>query len=62
VDRRRKLVQLEVRLPAGRWRVEWIHPRTGKTEGVEEVEHKGGVRRVASPAYQEDVAVLFTAL
>jgi hypothetical protein len=62
VDRRRKLMQLEVRLPKGRWRVEWIHPRTGKRERAEQIEHEGGVRRVPSPAYQEDVAILFTAL
>lgn len=62
VDRRRKLMQLEVRLPKGRWSVEWIHPRTGKREHAEQIEHGGGVRRVSSPAYQEDVALMFTAL
>lgn len=61
VDRRRKLVQLELRLPAGRWAAEWINPQTGKVAGQEEFEHAGGLRRVSSPPYQEDAALLVTA-
>lgn len=60
VDARRKLVQLELRLPAGKWSLEWVHPRTGKSEAGGEVEHNGGVWRVSSPPYQEDVALVVT--
>jgi hypothetical protein len=62
VDRRRKLAQLELRLPAGRWRVEWIHPRTGQREPASELEHAGGAARLATPAYQEDLALVVTAI
>lgn len=60
VDARRKLVQLELRLPAGRWSVEWVHPRSGKTEAGAQLEHQGGLWRVSSPPYQEDVALVVT--
>lgn len=48
------------RLHAGPWSVEWVHPRSGKTEAGGHAEHKGGVWRVSSPPYQEDVALVVT--
>lgn len=48
---------LSLRLPAGRYRAEWLNPKTGKTDRVEEFEHAGGERAFSSPAYTEDIAL-----
>ena len=42
-------VTLSLELPAGRYRAEWLNPRTGKVEKSEEIDGRGGPcrRRVA---------------
>ncbi len=43
--------------PAGRYRAEWVSPRTGAVEKREEVAHRGGVLVLASPSYDQDMAL-----
>ncbi len=57
VDGRKQYTQLEVRLPAGEYKATWFNPRNGKTEREETFTHTEGTRVLASPAYQEDIAL-----
>jgi hypothetical protein len=50
-------VALQLRLPVGRYRAEWVNPRTGRVDLRSMVESPGGVVTVASPAFEEDVAL-----
>jgi hypothetical protein len=47
-------------LPVGRWRAEWINPRTGATERTEFITHGGGGRSMDAPAFTEDIALRLT--
>ncbi len=49
--------RLVLELPAGAYRAEWVNPRTGRIDRAEEFKHKGGPGTLASPAYEEDVAL-----
>lgn len=44
-------------LPAGRYRAEWVNPRTGAVDRADALDHPGGRATLASPAYEEDVAL-----
>ena len=44
-------------VPAGRYRAEWVNTLNGKVDKAEEVTHGGGVVRLDSPEYKEDVAL-----
>lgn len=57
VGNRRTYTQLELRLPAGNYRASWLNPRNGKIEREETFSHAGGIKVLASPAYQEDLAL-----
>ncbi|MCZ7635698.1 MAG: hypothetical protein M5U12_06450 [Verrucomicrobia bacterium] len=48
---------LELRLPAGDHLAEWVNPRTGAVERRTEVKVVEGPARLASPAFEEDVAL-----
>lgn len=48
---------LDVALPTGKYRAEWINTKTGAVDKKEEFQHDGGTKRLASPAYQEDIAL-----
>lgn len=50
-------IALTLELPAGRYRAEWVNPRTGKTDKIETVMHRGGDIALASPPYSEDIAL-----
>ncbi|HZT81996.1 MAG TPA: hypothetical protein VFA26_17350, partial [Gemmataceae bacterium] len=49
--------ELVLELPAGTYRAEWVDTKTGKAARTEDIEHKGGTRKLASPAYTEDIAL-----
>jgi len=57
VDRTPHTTQLELDLPAGSYRVEWIDTKTGQAVKQERFSHKGGGRTLASPQYTEDIAL-----
>jgi hypothetical protein len=50
-------VDLGLDPPSGRYRAEWIEPKTGAVLRALEIEHAGGVRTLASPPLAEDLAL-----
>jgi hypothetical protein len=48
---------LDMAMPAGKYRAEWINTRTGAVDRTEDFEHDGGTRTLASPAYRDDIAL-----
>jgi hypothetical protein len=48
---------LRLELPKGKYKVEWLNPRTGKIDKEEMAEHMGGVATLLSPKYAEDIAL-----
>lgn len=57
VDATRRRSGIEVDLPAGNYRVEWIDTKTGKVAAQERFAHGGGPRTMSSPEYSEDIAL-----
>lgn len=57
VDATPRTTQVEIELPAGGYRVDWIDTKTGELAKQERFSHKGGVHSLASPQYTEDIAV-----
>ena len=49
--------KLQVELPKGQYRAEWVHTKTGKADRKETFDHTGGIRTLVSPGYQEDIAL-----
>jgi hypothetical protein len=49
--------ELALHLPAGEYQVEWLHPRSGKTEGQRKLTAGSEPVRLMAPAYDEDVAL-----
>ncbi len=50
-------VALELKLPPGNYRAEWIEPLTGGVARKEDFEHSGGPRKVAGPEFSDDIAL-----
>jgi hypothetical protein len=50
-------VAIGLDLPAGRYRVEWVDPRTGSVMRAESVEHSGGLKSLTPQAFDEDLAL-----
>ncbi len=48
---------LELDIPAGTYRVQWLHPSTGQAEKLERLKHPGGPVTLPSPAYTPDLAL-----
>jgi hypothetical protein len=48
---------LALDLPAGRYRAEWVNPRTGAIDKAQDLVHGGGRVAIASPVYTEDIAL-----
>jgi hypothetical protein len=51
-----KQVTVKIRLPDGRYKLQWINPRSGASLNSETIQPTGGEATLASPEYQEDVA------
>ena len=49
--------QLQVELPKGKYTAEWLNTKTGKTDKDETFDHPGGNRTLASPKYEDDIAL-----
>jgi len=52
-----KQVNPEFQLPKGKYSLEWLNPITGKLEKKEKLSHSGGIVKLESPAYDEDIAL-----
>ncbi|MCX7045511.1 MAG: hypothetical protein NTX50_08525 [Candidatus Sumerlaeota bacterium] len=48
---------INVELPAGTYKAEWINTKTGKTDKAETFAHGGGRKALTSPPYSEDIAL-----
>jgi hypothetical protein len=48
---------LQVDLPAGAYRADWVNTKTGDVDRSETFDHAGGARTVSSPAYSGDIAL-----
>lgn len=53
----RGTLTLDLELPAGRYRGEWINPVTGQTDKTEKLRHNGGTLRLESPPVTTDIAL-----
>jgi hypothetical protein len=49
--------ELGLEVPAGSYKVNWISPTTGATVKQSNLNHKGGVATLNSPAYDSDIAL-----
>lgn len=52
---------LQLQLPAGDYRMEWVNPVSGKLDSKSEFHHGGGVATLESPRYQPDIALRLVA-
>jgi hypothetical protein len=62
VDGREQKIELTLDVPAGTYRVSWLHPKSGKAEEGPALKHAGGALNVTSPAYTEDIALRLSGL
>jgi hypothetical protein len=51
---------VELNVPPGRYRVEWLHTRSGRAMNRERRDHGGGALRLTSPEFTEDIALKIT--
>jgi hypothetical protein len=49
--------QLQVELPKGKYTAEWLNTKTSKIDMNETFDHSGGNRTLASPKYEDDIAL-----
>lgn len=50
-------VKMSLNLPTGKYRLQWIDPKTGRVAGKANLSHAGGTVRVESPSFTEDLAL-----
>jgi hypothetical protein len=48
---------LEIELPAGNYRAEWLRPVSGEVVKTETFTHSGGQHAVAAPPFSDDIAL-----
>ncbi|MBI2927618.1 MAG: hypothetical protein HYY24_18125 [Verrucomicrobia bacterium] len=48
---------LEIELPVGAYRAEWVDPVTGRVAKDETLQHAGGLAKVSAPRFTEDIAL-----
>jgi hypothetical protein len=48
---------LEIALPAGAYKLDWVDPATGSVVASEMIQHKGGEREFISPSHLVDIAL-----
>jgi hypothetical protein len=52
-----RAVEVSLDLPAGRYAVEWLDPRTGALTPGEPFDHPGGRKSLTNGAFDEDLAL-----
>jgi hypothetical protein len=57
VDGTARSTELSIEIPAGMYRADWVDTKTGKVAKQEQISHKGGESKLASPEYSEDIAL-----
>lgn len=53
--------KLRLKLPAGRYRVEWLHPRTGTSEAGGDITVGAEAIELSAPTYESDIALAIRA-
>ncbi|HOY60348.1 MAG TPA: hypothetical protein PK640_19695, partial [Verrucomicrobiota bacterium] len=48
---------IELELPPGPYRADWVETRAGRVLGSEAVAYRGGPCRLQSPAFEDDIAL-----
>ena len=48
---------LEIRLPRGSYREEWVNTESGQVVSSSSFQHDGGARKLAVPEYEHDIAL-----
>lgn len=48
---------LQVSLPSGSYKADWVDPKSGAVGGTSTFSHAGGNRTLSSPGYSEDIAL-----
>ncbi|MBI2946937.1 MAG: hypothetical protein HYY23_04780 [Verrucomicrobia bacterium] len=48
---------LEIELPPGSYKAEWFDTKSGAVAKTEDLKHPGGIRKLASPTFAEDIAL-----
>lgn len=48
---------LEVDMPAGKYRAEWINTKTGAVDKSQDFDHTGDIKSLKSPEYREDIVL-----
>ncbi len=61
VQTKKQSCALDVDLAAGAYKVEWWTPSLGRVDRVEFLTHPGGMAKLASPEYREDIAIAIRA-
>ena len=49
--------ELQLNLPAGTYKADWVDPASGSVVRTEKVAHKGGNWTVMTPTYSVDIAL-----
>ena len=49
--------ELTMELPKGTYRTEWLIPTDGTTQNTETFNHEGGLKKLPSPEFSEDIAL-----
>jgi hypothetical protein len=52
-----EITELAIELVAGNYTASWLDTKTGKSLATSDHDHRGGPLKLASPAYQEDIAL-----
>ena len=55
-----KQVNLEMLLSKGNYSLEWINPLTGQTDKKDKISHSGGLIKLESPKFEQDIALKIT--
>lgn len=55
-------LELELDVPPGSYRAEWLHPANGTVESAGELCHVTGSLRLSAPLFREDLALRLTAI
>ncbi len=60
VDDAEKTHSLELQVPAGKYSVMWLHPASGRHVKESRTDHSGGVLKLTTPVYSEDLVLRLT--
>jgi len=57
---RKTKIGLALAAPVGMYRVQWVHPKSGRMPPARAIRHSGGLLRLNTPIFEQDLAVSVT--